>query len=177
MHTSWSKFLEFWFQTIVNMVWYKLHVEKKNGSKKQHDILEQPLYHINKHTIKHHLERNTHHYEGRVVREGWEGALSMSLPPELMTINIWRKKIMSPCENPLWNCISGKHNVIYNQIYNWTNMSWNCTAYFLDARALLLTERVIVLCVYATHACSFNYKSDYNKTLLGSVIIRHRTIQ
>ena len=31
----------------------------------------------------------------------------------------------------------------------WTNMTWNCTAYFLDARALLLMERKIVLCVYA----------------------------
>ena len=41
-------------------------------------------------------------------------------------------------------------------------MSWNCTAYFLDAWALLLTERVIVLRVYAAHACSFNYKSDYS---------------
>ena len=39
----------------------------------------------------------------------------------------------------------------------------NCTAYFLDAQALLLTERVIVLCVYAAHTCSFNYKSDYSK--------------
>ena len=46
----------------------------------------------------------------------------------------------------------------YNQIYSWTNMSWNCTAYFLDFRALLLTERVIFLCVYDAHACSFNYK-------------------
>ena len=46
-------------------------------------------------------------------------------------------------------------------------MSWNCTAYFLDARALLLTERVIVLCVYAAHACSFNYKSDYSKSYLS----------
>ena len=45
-------------------------------------------------------------------------------------------------------------------------MSWNCTAYFLDARALLLTEHVIVLCVYAAHACSFNYKSDYRKELI-----------
>ena len=49
----------------------------------------------------------------------------------------------------------------YNQIYNWTNMSWNYNAYFLDARALLLPERVIVLCVYTAHACLFNYKSDY----------------
>ena len=32
---------------------------------------------------------------------------------------------------------------------------------FLDARALLLTERVIVWCVYTAHTCSFNYKSDY----------------
>ena len=33
----------------------------------------------------------------------------------------------------------------YNQIYNWTNMSWNYTVYSWDARALvLLTERVIV---------------------------------
>ena len=30
-------------------------------------------------------------------------------------------------------------------------MTWNCTAYFSDAWALLLTERVIVLCVYAAH--------------------------
>ena len=44
----------------------------------------------------------------------------------------------------------------YNPINNWTNMSWNCTAYFSDARALLLTERVIA------HACSFNYWSDYS---------------
>ena len=50
----------------------------------------------------------------------------------------------------------------YNQIYNWTNMSWYCTVHFLDARALLLTERVIVLCVYAAHACSFNYESVYS---------------
>ena len=42
-------------------------------------------------------------------------------------------------------------------------MSWNYTAYFLDAWALLLTEGVIVLYVYAAHTCSFNYKSDYNK--------------
>ena len=42
-------------------------------------------------------------------------------------------------------------------------MSWNCTAYFSDTRALLLTERVIVLCVYAAHACSFNYWSDYSQ--------------
>ena len=37
--------------------------------------------------------------------------------------------------------------------------NWNCTAYFLDARiarALLLTERAIVVCVYAAHAYSFN---------------------
>ena len=43
-------------------------------------------------------------------------------------------------------------------------MSWNCTAYYdVDARALLLllTECVIVLCMYAAHTCSFNYKSDY----------------
>ena len=46
----------------------------------------------------------------------------------------------------------------YNQIYSWTNMSWNFTAYFLDFRTLLLTECVIVLCVYDAHACSFNYK-------------------
>ena len=44
-------------------------------------------------------------------------------------------------------------------------MSWNCTAYFSDAWALLLTEHVIVLCVYAAHACSFNYKSDYTQWL------------
>ena len=50
--------------------------------------------------------------------------------------------------------------VHYNQIYNWTSMS--CTAYFSDARVLLLTEHVIVFCVYAAHACSFNYKSDYS---------------
>ena len=42
-------------------------------------------------------------------------------------------------------------------------MSWNYTAYILDARALLLTERVIVLCVYAAQACLFNYKSDYRR--------------
>ena len=30
-------------------------------------------------------------------------------------------------------------------------MSWNCTAYFSDARALLLTERVIVVCVCTLH--------------------------
>ena len=56
-----------------------------------------------------------------------------------------------------------------NQIYNWTNMSWtwNCTAYFLDARALLLTGHVIVLCMYAAHACSFNYKSDYSRLLVN----------
>ena len=47
----------------------------------------------------------------------------------------------------------------YNQIYNWMNMSWNCTAYFVEAWALL-KERVIVLCMYAAHACLFNYKSD-----------------
>ena len=44
-------------------------------------------------------------------------------------------------------------------------MSCNYTAYISDARALLLTEHsenVIVLCVYAAHACSFNYKSDYS---------------
>ena len=40
-------------------------------------------------------------------------------------------------------------------------MSWNDTAYFLDAQALL-TKRIIVLCVYAARACSFNYKSDYS---------------
>ena len=40
-------------------------------------------------------------------------------------------------------------------------MSSNCTAYFLDAPVLLLTERAIVLRMYAAHACSFNYKSDY----------------
>ena len=45
------------------------------------------------------------------------------------------------------------------------NMSSNCTAYFSDARALLLTERVIVLCVYAAHECPFNYKSDYSAIL------------
>ena len=53
-------------------------------------------------------------------------------------------------------------NTHYNHIY-WTNMSWNCTVYFLDARALLLTEHEILLCVYAAHACSFNYKSDYSR--------------
>ena len=52
--------------------------------------------------------------------------------------------------------------IFYNQIYNWTNVSWNCTAYFLDARALLITEHVIVLCMYAAHSCLFNYKSDYS---------------
>ena len=33
-------------------------------------------------------------------------------------------------------------------------------------RALMLTERVIVLCVYAAHAyaCLFNYKSDIART-------------
>ena len=34
-----------------------------------------------------------------------------------------------------------------------------------------LTERVIVLCVYAAHACSFNYKSDYNNNWLGLDLI------
>ena len=58
---------------------------------------------------------------------------------------------------PFANCM-GCDFQSYNQIYNWTNMSWNCIVYFLDFRALLLTERVIVLCVYAAHACSFNYK-------------------
>ena len=42
-------------------------------------------------------------------------------------------------------------------------MSWNCTAYFSGDRALLLTERTIVLCLYAAHTCLFNYKSDYSK--------------
>ena len=61
--------------------------------------------------------------------------------------------------------VGGYTDFSYNQIYNWTNMSWNCTAYFSDAWALLLTERVIVLCsVYAAHLCSFNYKSDYSRT-------------
>ena len=54
-------------------------------------------------------------------------------------------------------------------------MSWNCTAYFSDARVLLLTKRVIVLCVYAAHACSFNYWSDYNNECFlwfpGSIVI------
>ena len=45
----------------------------------------------------------------------------------------------------------------YNQIYNWTNMSWNSTA------------------LYAAHACSFNYKSDYSGAGLryGSQPWRH----
>ena len=51
-------------------------------------------------------------------------------------------------------------HVHYNPINNETNMSRNCTAYFSDARALLLTEHVIVLCVYAAHACSLNYSID-----------------
>ena len=41
-------------------------------------------------------------------------------------------------------------------------MSWNSTAYFSDARALLLTEHVIVVCVYAAHARSFNCWMDYS---------------
>ena len=55
-------------------------------------------------------------------------------------------------------------DILYNPINNWTNMSWNCTAYFSDTRAtaLLLTERVIVWCVYSAHACSFNSWSDYS---------------
>ena len=35
-------------------------------------------------------------------------------------------------------------------------------------KALLWIERVIVLRVYALHACSFNYKSDYNLILKGN---------
>ena len=30
----------------------------------------------------------------------------------------------------------------------------------------LIMERIIVLCVYAVHACSFNYKSDYGTMIL-----------
>ena len=42
-------------------------------------------------------------------------------------------------------------NVVnYNPINNWTNMSWNCTAYFSDAWALLLTEHVI-FCACTLH--------------------------
>ena len=37
-------------------------------------------------------------------------------------------------------------------------------------RALLLTERVIVLCVYAAHSCSFNSWSDYSSEMLMMVI-------
>ena len=44
-------------------------------------------------------------------------------------------------------------------------MSQNYTAYFSDARALLLTECVIVLCVYAAHACSFKIISDYRQCI------------
>ena len=55
--------------------------------------------------------------------------------------------------------------------YNWTNMSWNCTAYFLDARTLLLTEHLLVLCVYAAHPCSFNYKSEYSSIHLESWMV------
>ena len=39
-------------------------------------------------------------------------------------------------------------------------MSWNCTAYFSDAQALLLTERLIVLLVYAAHLCLFYTSLD-----------------
>ena len=45
----------------------------------------------------------------------------------------------------------------YLLIINEHQLKLHSTAYFSDARALLLTERVIVLCVYAAHACSFNY--------------------
>ena len=34
----------------------------------------------------------------------------------------------------------------------------------------MLTERVIVLCVYAAHACSFNYKSVYSKATLRNIV-------
>ena len=50
-------------------------------------------------------------------------------------------------------------------------MSWNCTAYFLDAQTLPLTERVIVLSVYAAHACSLNYKSDYSVKYWVAMVI------
>ena len=47
-------------------------------------------------------------------------------------------------------------------------MSWNCTAYFSDARALLLTERVIVVCVYAAHSCRAAYiQSKWGRTSLA----------
>ena len=62
-----------------------------------------------------------------------------------MHVLLWTVSFMAHKLNPNF--------VHYNPINNWTNMSWNCTAYFSDARALLLTERVIVLCVYAAHAC------------------------
>ena len=68
-------------------------------------------------------------YDFFALKQSWDSACSFSWPNQLN----------------------------YNPINNWTNMSWNCTAYFSDARTSLLMERVIVLCVYAAHACSFNY--------------------
>ena len=40
-------------------------------------------------------------------------------------LNIWFQRFQTYKYEP--------HISHYNQIYNWTNMSWNCTAYFLDA--------------------------------------------
>ena len=62
-------------------------------------------------------------------------------------------------------------------------MSWNCTAYFLDARALLLTECVIVLCKYAAHTCSFNCWLDYSSpdifdlAYIGNIVPNNNSIQ
>ena len=84
--------------------------------------------------------------------------------PQLFTfyIIIIRKTFLRRCKTP--------PRSLYSPAINYrTNMSWNCTAYFSDARALLLTERVIVLCVYAAHACSFNCWSDYSTVIVKPI--------
>ena len=91
--------------------------------------------------------------------EGWACRASQSLGGEKDNINLNIWKVFNWALHILIDTVA-----YYNPINNWTDMSWNCTAYFSDARALLLTERVIVLCVNAAHAYSFNYYSDYNIT-------------
>ena len=63
----------------------------------------------------------------------------------------WVEKITQCSLLIVWGCDFQS----YNQINNWMNISL-CTAYFWVNGAR------IVLYVYAAHACSFNYKSDYS---------------
>ena len=74
-----------------------------------------------------------------------------------MSTHIREKKTVKNCES--FQLVIQSNRVIQLIIERtWVEI---CTAYFSDARALL-KERVIVLWVYATHACSFNCWMDYS---------------